>query len=82
VLDLTGQHIGPAGARDIARLPEARNLRWLGLADSGIGPDGAAELADSPHLNLHHLDVRGNDLDLSELDALQRRFPDARIEMN
>jgi uncharacterized protein (TIGR02996 family) len=79
VLDLAGQQFGPKGVQEIARASAARNLRWLSLADNGIGPSGVWELVHSPHLNLHYLDVSGNGLTLPDLDALQRRFPEAVI---
>jgi uncharacterized protein (TIGR02996 family) len=78
VLDLTGQRIGPQGVEEIARQPEARHLRWLGLGHNGIG-SGVLELIEAAHLNLYYLDVRGNGLDRDTFAALRKRFPDAVI---
>jgi uncharacterized protein (TIGR02996 family) len=78
VLDLTGQQVGPEGVEEIAKQPEARHLRWLGLGHNGIG-SAVAELIDAPHLNLYYLDVRGNGLPRETFAALHKRFPQALI---
>jgi uncharacterized protein (TIGR02996 family) len=80
LLDLSGQGLGPDGVRQIARVPAAANLRWLGLARNGLGSEGARVLLEPGHLNPYHLDVRGNSLGVKEFAALQRRFPEAKIE--
>jgi uncharacterized protein (TIGR02996 family) len=78
VLDLAGQGLGPEGVREIGRNPEAATLRWLGLASNGIGSEGVGALIES-HLNLYHLDVRGNWLSAKDASALRERFPDAEV---
>jgi uncharacterized protein (TIGR02996 family) len=80
VLDLAGHWLGDEVVGKIAALREAASLRWLGLAYNGIGPDSVRYLTRSQHLALNHLDVRGNNLSLSDRAALQSRFPDAVIE--
>ncbi|MBX9579989.1 MAG: TIGR02996 domain-containing protein [Gemmataceae bacterium] len=79
VLDLAGQGVGAEGCREIARTAEARSLRWLGLAGNDLGPEAVRLLVESPHLNLYHLDVRGNGLGPRSLDLLGGRFPDAEV---
>jgi uncharacterized protein (TIGR02996 family) len=79
VLDVSGQWIGNDGVRDIAVHKEAAALRWLGLANNGLSRDAVRYLVDSKHLALNYLDVRRNNLSLGDIDALHRRFPDARI---
>ena len=80
VLDLAGQWLGNEGVREITVRKEATQLRWLGLANNGLGPDAVRYLVESKNLALNHLVVTGNNLSLSEIAALQRRFPDAVIE--
>jgi len=80
VLDLSGQWIGNDGVREITATRESAALRWLGLAHNGLGADAVRYLCDSRHLALNYLDVKGNNLTLSEIAALSRRFPDAVIE--
>jgi len=80
VLDLAGHGLGNEGVREITVRKEAMKLRWLGLANNGLGPDAVRYLLDSKHLVLNHLVVSGNHLSLSEIANLQRRFPDAVIE--
>ena len=78
LLDLTGQYLGPGGVREVAGQPEAALLRWLSLADNDIGT-GFNHLLDAKHLNLFHLDVRGNGLSRDAFAALRKRFPNALI---
>jgi uncharacterized protein (TIGR02996 family) len=80
VLDLSGQQLGNEGVREIVLQPEGSTLRWLGLANNMLGPDAVRYLVDSRHLQLNYLNVRGNNFTLSDLAALQRRFPEAVIE--
>jgi hypothetical protein len=86
LLDLSGQRIGDDGVNEIVKAIARRSteapLRWLGLADNRLGPDAVGVLLKSPdsRLRLFHLDVRGNGLTLSQLNALKARFPDAVIE--
>lgn len=86
LLDLAGQGIGDDGVVEIvkalARRPAEAPLRWLGLANNRIGSDAVRALLGAPasKLRLYHLDVRGNGLTLSQLSALQTRFPEAVIE--
>ena len=80
VLDLTGQNLGNHGVSEITRQREAASLRWLNLAHNRLGADAVDYLSDSPHLALNYLNVTGNNLTLSQLAALQRRFPSAVIE--
>jgi uncharacterized protein (TIGR02996 family) len=84
LLDLTGQGVGNAGVAELVgelkKRPDAP-LRWLGLANNGIGPDGIRALLDSS-LNLFYLDLRDNEyLDVSEQAALERRFPNAVLRL-
>jgi uncharacterized protein (TIGR02996 family) len=86
LLDLDGQRIGDDGVNEImkalARRPGEAPLRWLGLANNGLGADGVRAILNTPEskLRLHHLDVRGNGLTIAQLAALQSRFPDAVID--
>jgi uncharacterized protein (TIGR02996 family) len=80
VLDLAGQRLGNEGVREMTARKEAAALRWLGLARNGLGQDAVRYLAESKHLALNYLNVEGNNLTLSDIAALQRRFPDAVIE--
>jgi uncharacterized protein (TIGR02996 family) len=80
VLDLAGQRLGDGGVEEIVARKESAALRWLGLKNNQLGPEAVRLLAKSKHLALNHLDVRGNGLSLSDLDALHMRFPDAWIE--
>lgn len=79
VLDLAGQRLGDDVANQIANRPEVAALRWLGLAHNELTHDAVRMLVGSRHLNLYHLDVRGNRLVASDLAALKGRFPDAVI---
>jgi uncharacterized protein (TIGR02996 family) len=79
VLDLTGHEIGSGGVEELTRCPQAANLRWLGLASNLLGPAAVDALVSARHLNLYHLDVRGNGLDRDDLARLRSRFPDAVV---
>lgn len=79
LLDLSGHGVGPAGVREVARVPEAAGLRWLRLAANGLDADAVGHLVASPHLDLYYLDVRANGLGPEELAALRRRFPEALV---
>ncbi|MBX9627592.1 MAG: TIGR02996 domain-containing protein [Gemmataceae bacterium] len=79
VLDLGGQGVGNDGCGEIARAPAAGSLRWLGLAANHLGPEAVRLLAESPYLNLYHLDVRGNGLGPKDVAALRDRFPEAVV---
>jgi uncharacterized protein (TIGR02996 family) len=60
VLNLAGNELGDLGLRHLCRWPLAL-LRDLDLSRTGIGDDGAAALADSPHLTgLRRLALNGN----------------------
>jgi uncharacterized protein (TIGR02996 family) len=86
LLDLSGQRVGDDGVNEVVKAIARRSteapLRWLGLADNRLGPDAVAALLKAPdsRLRLFHLDVRGNGLTLSQLNALRSRFPEATIE--
>lgn len=80
VLDLRGQRLGDEAVREVVRTRDAAGLRWLGLADNGLTREAVRLLAGSPHLDLNHLDVRGNGFGPAELAALHARFPNAVIE--
>ncbi|MFO0800598.1 MAG: hypothetical protein U0804_24280 [Gemmataceae bacterium] len=74
-LDLTGNRIGPDGARALAGSPYLGGLRELGLNGNAIGDDGAAALA--PALGgLERLEVARNGLSANAvarmLDAAPR----------
>ena len=79
LLDLTGQRLGDEGVKEIVAKREASPLRWLGLADNWLTPEGVRMLVAAKHLSLHHLDVRRNNLAPSHLAALRERFPDAVV---
>jgi uncharacterized protein (TIGR02996 family) len=79
VLDLARQRLGNEGVKEIVRKPECAALRWLGLADNALTREGVRMLAAAKHLNLHHLDVRGNWLHSSDIAALRDRYPDAVV---
>ncbi len=79
ILDLAGQRLGNDGVKEITVRKEAAGLRWLGLASNHLGHDAVRYLVESKHLALNHLDVRGNELTLSERGALHKRFPNAEI---
>jgi uncharacterized protein (TIGR02996 family) len=86
LLDISGQGVGSNGVVELTtelnRAKEPVPLRWLGLAHNRVGAEGVTALVKSnpAKLNLYFLDVRGNDLTLSQRAALQTRFPDAVIE--
>ena len=86
VLDLNGQGVGDDGVisvvKHLARQRDPSPLRWLGLANNRVGADAVRALvrSDEAKLNLYHLDVRGNNLSLSQRHALQERFENAVIE--
>ncbi len=85
VLDLNGQGVRDEGVAQIVKELNRRRdpapLRWLGLANNRIGPDGVRTLiqSDSSKLVLYRLEIGGNGLTLSQRAALQTRFPDAVI---
>lgn len=85
VLDLDGQGVGDEGVREIVseacRRPVLAPLRWLGLANNGLGAEAVRALAhsDGGRLRLLHLDVRNNRLTAAHRAALQERFPDAVV---
>jgi uncharacterized protein (TIGR02996 family) len=79
VLDLTGQRLGDDAVRAIASQPEARQLRWLGLANNELSADSIYYLCQSKHLALNSLDVRGNQFTAAHIAQLQERFPGALI---
>ena len=57
-LDLSNNHVGPAGARLLAQCAGLSRLTYLNVGRSRIGDDGARALADSPFLGgLEHLAV-------------------------
>jgi uncharacterized protein (TIGR02996 family) len=79
ILDLAGQRLGNEGVREFTVRYEAAALRWLGLKNNVLGRDAVRYFTASKYLALNYLDVRGNNLSLSDIDALHHRFPDARI---
>ncbi|MCS6865814.1 MAG: TIGR02996 domain-containing protein [Gemmataceae bacterium] len=84
-LDLNGQGIGDQGIREMVREWTMRAgpspLRWLGLANNHITPEGLQMLTEVPEsrLKLYCVDVRGNHLRDSAVRLLQKRFPEAMI---
>jgi hypothetical protein len=80
ILDLAGQRLGDRGVREITIRKEATALRWLGLADNLLGSESVRYLVEAKDLALNHLVVSGNSFSISDIAALQRRFPDAVIE--
>jgi uncharacterized protein (TIGR02996 family) len=86
LLDLTGQGVGNEGAVQImqalGRRKDQAPLRWLGLAHNYLSADSVRALVQSnpAKVQLYHLDVRGNDLTRTQVDALQARFPNAEIQ--
>ena len=79
ILDLAGQRLGNEGVREITLRKEAAALRWLGLANNGLGHDAVRYLIESKHLALNYLDVSDNELSFSEHAALRKRFPNADV---
>ncbi|MBN9119150.1 MAG: TIGR02996 domain-containing protein [Planctomycetes bacterium] len=85
ILDLSSQGVGDQGVKEIVleltRRREPAPLRWLGLANNGIGAEGVRELvrSDPERVKLYYLDLRLNNLTLSQRAALQTRFPEAVI---
>jgi uncharacterized protein (TIGR02996 family) len=79
VFEIGGQRVGDEGVREIVTKPEAGGLRWLGLANNALTREGVRMLGAAKHLNLNHLDVRGNWLSSSDIAALRDRYPDAVI---
>jgi hypothetical protein len=85
LLDLYGQGVGNEGivqiVQALARRSEPNRLRWLGLAYNKLGAEAVRTLvrSDAAKIRLHHLDLRGNDLSLAQIDALHLRFPEAVI---
>jgi len=79
LLDLSGQQIGDENLREITRNPDARGLRWLGLANNGLAGEAVRELLESRYLDLYLLDVSGNFLSDDHIAQLRRRFPNAVI---
>jgi hypothetical protein len=62
-LDLTGNRIGPVGARELAASPHLNGLRELGLDGNALGTDGVAALAAAPWLaGLTRLELADNGL--------------------
>ncbi len=86
LLDLTGQGVGSAGVdeivKELTRRKEPAPLRWLGLANNGIGSDGFRRLIDSDpaKVNLFYLNVSGNNLSASQRTALEARFGKEAID--
>ncbi|MDY3555553.1 TIGR02996 domain-containing protein [Gemmata sp. JC717] len=84
LLDLEGQQVGDNGVREIvAELGRCRTpppLRWLGLAQNGLGSEAIHTLVNAdPRVKLYHLDLRENKLTSGQRAALQDRFPEAEI---
>ncbi|QDU20307.1 leucine-rich repeat domain-containing protein [Urbifossiella limnaea] len=76
-LDLTGNRIGPDGARALVASPFFGGLRELVLNGNAIGSEGAAALPGAPWLSgLERLEVAGNGLTANDvirvLDAAPR----------
>jgi uncharacterized protein (TIGR02996 family) len=86
LLDLNGQGVGDAGVQQIlkvfARRKDLAPLRWLGIARNKISTTTVRELvcSDPAKVRLYYLDVRGNGLTLSQVNALHSRFPEAVIQ--
>jgi hypothetical protein len=75
-LDLTGNRIGPDGARVLAESPHLGGLRELGLNGNAIGADGAAALAAAPWLaGLGRLEVAENGLSAGDVARLLDAVP-------
>ncbi len=79
LLDLNGQQIGDENLREITRNPDARGLRWLGLANNGLAGEAVRELLESRYLDLFYLDVSGNTLSDDHITQLRRRYPNAVV---
>ncbi|MBM3980679.1 MAG: TIGR02996 domain-containing protein [Planctomycetes bacterium] len=74
-LDLTGNDLGPTGAKALAAWPGASSLQWLDVSYCDLGISGAKALAESPHLgNLRHLHSSG-----PGAGALKARFKRAFV---
>jgi hypothetical protein len=75
-LDLTGDRIGPDGARVLAESPHLGGLRELGLNGNAIGADGAVALAAAPWLaGLERLEVAVNGLSAADVARLLDAVP-------
>jgi uncharacterized protein (TIGR02996 family) len=60
-LDLSGNRLGPQGARALAESPQVAQLRTLRLRGNRLGVEGVRSLANSPHLaRLTNLDLTAN----------------------
>ncbi|WP_439631319.1 TIGR02996 domain-containing protein [Gemmata sp.] len=81
VLDLNGQRLGNSNVGEILRQPAAAALRCLGLARNDLDAGVVRAFVESKHLNLNHLDVRGNGFTPSNLAALRGRFPGAVVQV-
>jgi uncharacterized protein (TIGR02996 family) len=81
VLDLNGQRLGNSNVGEILRQPAAAALRYLGLARNDLDAGAVRAFAESKHLNVNHLDVRGNNLTPRDLAALKGRFPGAVVQV-
>jgi hypothetical protein len=72
-LDLSGNHLGDAGAEVLARSPALERVEVLRLAACGITDAGARALLDSPHLAGAANVVLGGDVSQSVRDELRAR---------
>lgn len=79
ILDLAGQRLGDDAVRALSSQPEARELRWLGLANNELTGDSISYLCESKHLALNYLDVRGNHFTPASIGHVQGRFPGCLI---
>jgi uncharacterized protein (TIGR02996 family) len=80
-LDIRGQRLGTEAVGEMLRDPRTAALRSLGLAFNGIDGGIVRHLTDAKHLQLNHIDIRGNNLTPSAMTGLKQRFPDALIEV-
>jgi uncharacterized protein (TIGR02996 family) len=80
-LDLSFNSIGDAGVAALAASPHLLNLTALFLAGTEVGGDGALALAKSPYLGkLKELNLGEAVVGRDAMEALRRRFPDARLK--
>ncbi|MFO0823796.1 MAG: TIGR02996 domain-containing protein [Gemmataceae bacterium] len=81
ILDIRGQRLGTEAVGEMLRDPRTAALRSLGLAFNGIDGGIVRHFTELKHLQLNHIDVRGNNLTPSAMTGLKQRFPDALIEV-
>lgn len=79
-LDIPGSRLSDAGATDLARATDLRQLRVLRLHRSSLGPDGVAALVRSQSLpNLQEVVLQDTPGFYSWIGRLRADFPSVRI---